>query len=163
MLTLTDCIYWEDSCFWHGFCDGHRVIHYLLCLQVFPRIQYGSMRCWAILFVFWFLVFGVWASRTHSIRSSWGWRSWWESRFRSYTIHIRCAVIDMASLCIPISIYIASEFFELNMSDVYAWPQEKGKVCYWCYSRLLVLIWYTSRLPYSLKTDKLCFKKKLNR
>uniref|UniRef100_A0A0D9WBL2 RING-CH-type domain-containing protein n=1 Tax=Leersia perrieri TaxID=77586 RepID=A0A0D9WBL2_9ORYZ len=37
---------------------------------VFPRIQYGSMRCWAILFVFWFLVFGVWASRTHSIRSS---------------------------------------------------------------------------------------------
>lgn len=37
---------------------------------VFPRIQYGSMRCWAILFMFWFLVFGIWAARTHSIRSS---------------------------------------------------------------------------------------------
>ncbi|CAN6241525.1 unnamed protein product [Urochloa humidicola] len=37
---------------------------------VFPRIQYGSMQYWAILFVSWFLVFGVWASRTRSIRSS---------------------------------------------------------------------------------------------
>uniref|UniRef100_A0A0A9D844 RING-CH-type domain-containing protein n=1 Tax=Arundo donax TaxID=35708 RepID=A0A0A9D844_ARUDO len=37
---------------------------------VFPRIQYGSVRYWAILFVSWFLVFGVWASRTRSIRSS---------------------------------------------------------------------------------------------
>jgi len=38
--------------------------------KVFPRIQYGSMQYWAILFVSWFLVFGVWASRTRSIRSS---------------------------------------------------------------------------------------------
>ncbi|XP_062184510.1 uncharacterized protein LOC133888330 [Phragmites australis] len=37
---------------------------------VFPRIQYGSMQYWAILFMSWFLVFGVWASRTRSIRSS---------------------------------------------------------------------------------------------
>ncbi|XP_047075595.1 uncharacterized protein LOC124685301 [Lolium rigidum] len=37
---------------------------------VFPRIQFGSMRCWAILFVSWFLVFGVWASRTRKLRSS---------------------------------------------------------------------------------------------
>ncbi|CAM0952804.1 unnamed protein product [Alopecurus aequalis] len=37
---------------------------------VFPRMQFGSMRCWAILFVSWFLVFGVWASRTRTIRSS---------------------------------------------------------------------------------------------
>ncbi|XP_066345018.1 uncharacterized protein [Miscanthus floridulus] len=38
--------------------------------KVFPRIQYGSMQYWAILFVSWFLVFGVWASRTRSARSS---------------------------------------------------------------------------------------------
>ncbi|KAK3143261.1 hypothetical protein QOZ80_4AG0298210 [Eleusine coracana subsp. coracana] len=37
---------------------------------VFPRIQYGSMQYWAIAFVSWFLVFGVWASRTRNIRSS---------------------------------------------------------------------------------------------
>uniref|UniRef100_A0ACD5WZE3 Uncharacterized protein n=1 Tax=Avena sativa TaxID=4498 RepID=A0ACD5WZE3_AVESA len=37
---------------------------------VFPRVQFGSMRCWAILFVSWFLVFGVWASRTRNVRSS---------------------------------------------------------------------------------------------
>uniref|UniRef100_A0A453DLU0 RING-CH-type domain-containing protein n=1 Tax=Aegilops tauschii subsp. strangulata TaxID=200361 RepID=A0A453DLU0_AEGTS len=35
---------------------------------VFPRIQFGSMRYWGILFVSWFLVFGVWASRTRTIR-----------------------------------------------------------------------------------------------
>lgn len=33
---------------------------------VLTRIQYGPARYWAILFVFWFLVFGIWASRTHS-------------------------------------------------------------------------------------------------
>ncbi|KAK9682821.1 hypothetical protein RND81_10G098800 [Saponaria officinalis] len=33
---------------------------------VLTRIKYGPARCWAILFVFWFLVFGIWASRTHS-------------------------------------------------------------------------------------------------
>ncbi|KQJ85514.1 uncharacterized protein LOC100846573 [Brachypodium distachyon] len=37
---------------------------------VFPRIQFGSLRRWAILFVAWFLIFGVWASRTHNIRAS---------------------------------------------------------------------------------------------
>ncbi|KAK9682814.1 hypothetical protein RND81_10G098300 [Saponaria officinalis] len=33
---------------------------------VLTRIKYGPARCWAILFVFWFLVFGIWASRAHS-------------------------------------------------------------------------------------------------
>ncbi|KAK9691984.1 hypothetical protein RND81_09G233500 [Saponaria officinalis] len=33
---------------------------------VLTRIKYGPARYWAILFVFWFLVFGIWASRTHS-------------------------------------------------------------------------------------------------
>ncbi|KAE9610211.1 hypothetical protein Lal_00006104 [Lupinus albus] len=32
---------------------------------VLTRIRYGPARYWAILFVFWFLVFGIWASRTH--------------------------------------------------------------------------------------------------
>ncbi|KAK4765281.1 hypothetical protein SAY86_026371 [Trapa natans] len=32
---------------------------------VLSRIRYGPARYWAILFVFWFLVFGIWASRTH--------------------------------------------------------------------------------------------------
>ncbi|CAN8256816.1 unnamed protein product [Cochlearia groenlandica] len=33
---------------------------------VLTRIRYGPARYWAILFVFWFLVFGIWASRSHS-------------------------------------------------------------------------------------------------
>ncbi|GAA0152564.1 hypothetical protein LIER_11014 [Lithospermum erythrorhizon] len=33
---------------------------------VLTRIKYGPARYWAILFVFWFLVFGIWASRTHN-------------------------------------------------------------------------------------------------
>eukprot|EP00249_Psilotum_nudum_P019062 c27082_g1_i1 orf=1589-2761(+) len=37
---------------------------------VLPRIKYGPARYWAILLVFWFLVFGVWASSTRSTRSS---------------------------------------------------------------------------------------------
>lgn len=36
---------------------------------VLPRIKYGPARYWAILVVFWFLVFGVWASTTRSARS----------------------------------------------------------------------------------------------
>ncbi|OIW18147.1 hypothetical protein TanjilG_31267 [Lupinus angustifolius] len=32
---------------------------------VLTRIKYGPARYWAILIVFWFLVFGIWASRTH--------------------------------------------------------------------------------------------------
>ncbi|GAB4855729.1 hypothetical protein Ancab_024373 [Ancistrocladus abbreviatus] len=32
---------------------------------VLTRIKYGPARYWAILFVFWFLVFGIWASRSH--------------------------------------------------------------------------------------------------
>lgn len=32
---------------------------------ILPRIKYGPARYWAVLFVFWFLVFGIWASRTH--------------------------------------------------------------------------------------------------
>nr|XP_023890367.1 uncharacterized protein LOC112002445 [Quercus suber] len=37
---------------------------------VLTRIKYGPARYWAILFVFWFLVFGIWASRTHSAHSA---------------------------------------------------------------------------------------------
>lgn len=37
---------------------------------VLTRIKYGPARYWAILFVFWFLVFGIWASRTHSAHST---------------------------------------------------------------------------------------------
>ncbi|KAK9167495.1 hypothetical protein Scep_002686 [Stephania cephalantha] len=37
---------------------------------VLSRIKYGPARYWAILFVFWFLVFGIWASRTHGSHSS---------------------------------------------------------------------------------------------
>lgn len=37
---------------------------------VLSRIKYGPARYWAILFIFWFLVFGVWASRTHNARST---------------------------------------------------------------------------------------------
>ncbi|KAJ0266067.1 RING/FYVE/PHD zinc finger superfamily protein [Hirschfeldia incana] len=33
---------------------------------VLTRIKYGPARYWAILFVFWFLVFGIWASRSHA-------------------------------------------------------------------------------------------------
>eukprot|EP01018_Ginkgo_biloba_P004468 Gb_30244 [translate_table: standard] len=33
---------------------------------VLPRIKYGPARYWAILLVFWFLVFGVWASSTRT-------------------------------------------------------------------------------------------------
>ncbi|XP_044968725.1 uncharacterized protein LOC123428570 isoform X1 [Hordeum vulgare subsp. vulgare] len=49
-----------------------RFVSKLQCLtyMVFPRIQFGSMRYWAILFMSWFLVFGVWASRTRTIRSA---------------------------------------------------------------------------------------------
>ncbi|EPS71763.1 hypothetical protein M569_02998, partial [Genlisea aurea] len=36
---------------------------------VLTRIKYGPARYWAILFVFWFLVFGIWASRTHATHS----------------------------------------------------------------------------------------------
>lgn len=37
---------------------------------VLTRIRYGPARYWAILFVFWFLVFGIWASRSHAHASS---------------------------------------------------------------------------------------------
>ncbi|GAB2218575.1 hypothetical protein Drorol1_Dr00001802 [Drosera rotundifolia] len=37
---------------------------------VLTRIKYGPARYWAILFVFWFLVFGIWASRTHSVHTT---------------------------------------------------------------------------------------------
>ncbi|XP_019090538.1 PREDICTED: uncharacterized protein LOC104734912 [Camelina sativa] len=37
---------------------------------VLTRIRYGPARYWAILFVFWFLVFGIWASRSHASHSS---------------------------------------------------------------------------------------------
>lgn len=38
---------------------------------VLTRIKYGPARYWAILFVFWFLVFGIWASRTHGAHTTW--------------------------------------------------------------------------------------------
>ncbi|PIN15482.1 Protein involved in mRNA turnover and stability [Handroanthus impetiginosus] len=37
---------------------------------VLTRIRYGPARYWAILFVFWFLVFGIWASRTHGAHAT---------------------------------------------------------------------------------------------
>ncbi|KAL1823008.1 hypothetical protein DCAR_0310856 [Daucus carota subsp. sativus] len=37
---------------------------------VLTRIKYGPARYWAILFIFWFLVFGIWASRTHATHST---------------------------------------------------------------------------------------------
>lgn len=37
---------------------------------VLTRIRYGPAKYWAILFVFWFLVFGIWASRTHAARAT---------------------------------------------------------------------------------------------
>lgn len=37
---------------------------------VLTRIKYGPARYWAILFVFWFLVFGIWASRTHAAHAT---------------------------------------------------------------------------------------------
>ncbi|KAL3584197.1 hypothetical protein D5086_015258 [Populus alba] len=37
---------------------------------VLTRIKYGPARYWAILFVFWFLVFGIWASRTHDAHTT---------------------------------------------------------------------------------------------
>lgn len=37
---------------------------------VLTRIKYGPARYWAILFVFWFLVFGIWASRTHTAHTT---------------------------------------------------------------------------------------------
>lgn len=37
---------------------------------VLTRIKYGPARYWAILFVFWFLVFGIWASRTRGAHST---------------------------------------------------------------------------------------------
>lgn len=37
---------------------------------VLTRIKYGPARYWAILFVFWFLVFGIWASRTHGAHAA---------------------------------------------------------------------------------------------
>uniref|UniRef100_A0A7N0TX28 RING-CH-type domain-containing protein n=1 Tax=Kalanchoe fedtschenkoi TaxID=63787 RepID=A0A7N0TX28_KALFE len=37
---------------------------------VLTRIKYGPARYWAILFVFWFLVFGIWASRSHNSNDS---------------------------------------------------------------------------------------------
>ncbi|XP_031504296.1 uncharacterized protein LOC116266929 [Nymphaea colorata] len=41
-----------------------------LRFAVLPRIKYGPARYWAILFVFWFLVFGIWASRTRGSHST---------------------------------------------------------------------------------------------
>ncbi|KAJ6803304.1 uncharacterized protein M6B38_155245 [Iris pallida] len=41
------------------------VIVISLRFVIFSRIKYGPARYWAFLFVFWFLVFGIWASRTH--------------------------------------------------------------------------------------------------
>ncbi|XP_057845140.2 uncharacterized protein LOC131054614 isoform X1 [Cryptomeria japonica] len=40
-----------------------------LRFAVLPRIRYGRARYWAIVFVFMFLVFGIWASRTRATRS----------------------------------------------------------------------------------------------
>uniref|UniRef100_A0A7C9ET25 RING-CH-type domain-containing protein n=1 Tax=Opuntia streptacantha TaxID=393608 RepID=A0A7C9ET25_OPUST len=34
---------------------------------VLRRVRYGPARYWVILFVLWFLLFGIWASRTHAV------------------------------------------------------------------------------------------------
>ncbi|KAJ7945136.1 RING/FYVE/PHD zinc finger superfamily protein [Quillaja saponaria] len=46
-----------------GFCALTVVVFFRFF--VLTRIKYGPARYWAILFVIWFLVFGIWASRTH--------------------------------------------------------------------------------------------------
>lgn len=46
-----------------GICALATVI--FLRFVISTRIKYGPARYWAILFIFWFLVFAVWASRTH--------------------------------------------------------------------------------------------------
>ncbi|ONK56242.1 uncharacterized protein A4U43_C10F5580 [Asparagus officinalis] len=46
-----------------GVCALTAVI--FLRFVILSRIKYGPARYWAILFVFWFLVFGIWASRSH--------------------------------------------------------------------------------------------------
>lgn len=51
-----------------GICALTAVI--FLRFVVLSKIKYGPARYWAILFVFWFLVFGIWASRTHGARST---------------------------------------------------------------------------------------------
>ncbi|KNA14216.1 hypothetical protein SOVF_109590 [Spinacia oleracea] len=45
------------------------VVVFFRCI-VLTRIKYGPARYWAILFVFWFLVFGIWASRTHAAHTT---------------------------------------------------------------------------------------------
>lgn len=37
---------------------------------ILSKIKSGPARYWAILFVFWFLVFGIWASRTHGAHTT---------------------------------------------------------------------------------------------
>lgn len=51
-----------------GLCAFSIVV--FLRFGVLPRIKYGPARYWAILVVFWFLVFGVWASSTRSTHSN---------------------------------------------------------------------------------------------
>lgn len=50
-----------------GLCAFTIVI--FLRFGVLPRIRYGPARYWTILLVFWFLVFGVWASSTRNLKS----------------------------------------------------------------------------------------------
>lgn len=49
-----------------GLCAFTVVI--FLRFGVLPRIKYGPARYWTVLLMFWFLVFGVWASSTRSSR-----------------------------------------------------------------------------------------------
>ncbi|KAH7282149.1 hypothetical protein KP509_35G014800 [Ceratopteris richardii] len=51
-----------------GICALTIVMFLRFC--VLPRIKYGPARYWAILIVFWFLIFGVWASSTRTERAS---------------------------------------------------------------------------------------------
>lgn len=46
-------------------------VYFWLLQFVLTRIKYGPARYWTILFVFWFLVFGIWASRTHGAHTTW--------------------------------------------------------------------------------------------
>lgn len=57
--------YWSSNIWFFFFSN------YFITLQiVLTRIRYGPARYWAILFVFWFLVFGIWASRTHGAHTT---------------------------------------------------------------------------------------------
>ncbi|XLU56025.1 hypothetical protein S245_050673, partial [Arachis hypogaea] len=57
---------WSSHPTWRCLCFNSGC--FFFCFFVLIRIKYGPARYWAILFVFWFLVFAIWASRTLVLR-----------------------------------------------------------------------------------------------